>query len=146
VGNEAVSDIQTFTTATDTRPPQIENLRVEGSTSVVSTGANQQAYAQLVISWDTDEPSTSQVEIGEGTGTTYAQRSQEDRNMTTNHIVILSNLTPSKVYHLRAISKDIGGNIGYSLDTVTITPKSTDSALDLVIGNLSEVFGFLRGL
>jgi len=147
IGNEALSDIQTFTTATDTRPPQITNLRIEGTTnSTTSGGASQEVYAQLVVSWDTDEPSTSQVEIGEGSGNTYAQKSQEDVNGTTNHIVITSNLTPSKVYHLRALSRDEVGNVGQSLDTVTITPKSTDSALDLVVGNLSEVFGFLGGL
>ena len=58
-------------------------------------------------------------------------------------MVLISGLTPSKVYHMRAISTDKAGNITKSIDTVTITPKATDSALDLVISNLGEAFGFL---
>jgi hypothetical protein len=63
--------------------------------------------------------------------------------LTTNHVIIISNLTPSKVYHLRTLSKDKAQNTGQSVDTVTITPKSSRSALELVIGNLSDIFGIL---
>lgn len=142
VGNEATSDAQRFTTSTDTRPPSIVDMKVEGT--VQQTASGQEQTAQLVVSWNTDEPATSQVEFGEGTGTSYSQKTQEDKNETYNHVVVISNLSPSKVYHLRALSKDSGGNEGVSIDTVTITPKATDNALDLVISNLSEVFGFLR--
>jgi hypothetical protein len=145
-GNEAVSDTQSFTTSTDTRPPQVMNLRIEGSSDIQgssSSGSVEDAKSQLVVSWDTDEPATSQVEFGEGTGTTYTQKTQEDTNLTTNHVIIISNLTPSKVYHLRTLSKDKAQNTGQSVDTVTITPKSSRSALELVIGNLSDIFGIL---
>lgn len=146
IGNEASSDTQKITTATDTRPPVISNLKIEGQVIPPVGGAGQESSAQLVVSWDTDEPATSQVEFGEGTGDTYAQKTQEDTNLTMNHLVVMSNLTPSKVYHLRAIAKDKAGNEGKSIDSVTITPKSTQSALDLVVGNLSEVFGFLGNI
>jgi len=139
VGNEAESDQQTFTTATDTRPPVIGNLKVEGTIQ----GTGEEAKAQLLVSFNTDEPATSQVEFGEGTGTTYSQKTQEDADLTNNHLVIVPNLSPSKVYHLRAIAKDKAGNETKSVDTVSITPKATESALNLVITNLSEVFGFL---
>ena len=146
IGNEAVSDPQRFTTATDTRPPQISELHVEGAAIPPTTTAAQESTAQLIVSWNTDEPGTSQVEFGEGTGTTYSSKTQEDGNLTYNHLVIISGLTPSKVYHLRAISKDEAGNVGNSTDTVTITPKATENALNLVIISLQEVFGFLGGL
>lgn len=142
-GNEAVSDTYTFTTATDTRPPQIINLKVIGGTIPPVGFAAGEIKAQLVVTWDTDEPATSQVEFGEGAGTSYSQKSQEDGNLTTNHTIILSGLTPSKVYHLRAISKDAAGNEINSVDMTTIAPKATKSALDLVLENLSAVFGFL---
>lgn len=146
VGNEALSDSQRFTTATDTRPPQIMNLKIEGSVEPSSSGNSNQSTAQLVVSWDTDEPATSQIEFGEGTSNNYSQKTQEDTNLTNNHLVIISNLTPSKVYHLKAHSKDKMGNDGSSIDTVTITPKSVSSAFDLVVGNLTDVFGFLKGI
>ena len=143
VGNQASSDVQTVTTQTDTRPPQVSALKVEGGVVPQTSTAGQESTAQLVISWNTDEPSTSQVEFGEGTGSTYAQKTQEDTNLTVNHLVVISNLTPSKVYHVRALSKDKAGNEGKSIDTVTITPKATKNALDLVLTNLGSVFGFL---
>lgn len=146
IGNEASSDSQRLTTATDTRSPQISELHVEGSNIPQVTQTAQEQTAQLIVSWNTDEPATSQVEFGEGTGTSYSQKTQEDSNLTFNHIVIISNLTPSKVYHLRSISKDKVGNVGNSIDTVTITPKATENALNLVITNLQGAFGFLGGM
>jgi len=146
IGNQAVSDLYKFTTAIDSRPPSISGVKVEGSNIPAVTTTGQESMAQLIITWATDEPATSQVEFGEGTGSTYSQKTQEDTNLTTNHLVIISNLTPSKVYHLRAISKDKVANLSNSIDTVTITPKATDNALDLVITNLSQVFSFLGGL
>ncbi len=141
-GNEAKSDPQHFTTATDTRPPQISEVNVEG-TVATRGGKNSEAEAeaQLVVSWTTDEQSTSQVEYGEGTGATYAQKTQEDTNLVTNHTVIISGLTPSKVYHLRIISRDKAGNVGNSIDTVAITPKATANALDLVVTSLRSILG-----
>jgi N-acetylneuraminic acid mutarotase len=139
MGNEATSGTLSFTTSADTRPPQVYDLEV--STEIIGSG--DEATAQLVVSYTTDEPATSQVEYGEGTGTSYAQKSQEDTTSSENHLVILSGLTPSKVYHLRAISKDAEGNIGYSIDKVVVTSSATDNALDLAIQNLVSIFSFL---
>ncbi len=139
-GNEATSDSQKFTTASDTRPPVISNLSVEGS-NAKQTKNSQSSSSQVVVSWNTDEAATSQVEFGEGSGSTYSQKTQEDSNLTYNHLVVISGLTPSKVYHLRAVSKDSAGNEADSIDTATITPKAVDNALDLVVGNLRSIFG-----
>ena len=144
IGNEAKSDPQSFTTSTDTRPPQILDLSVEASNIPPVGRAGEESSAQLIVSWNTDEPSTSQVEYGEGTGNTYSSKTQEDQNLTYNHLVVISNLTPAKVYHLRAMSRDKASNLGESIDTVTITPKPVDNAFDLVISNLREVFGFIK--
>jgi len=144
-GNEARSDKQTFTTATDTRPPRITNLKIESSTTKVSSGTNEK-LAQLIVSWTTDEPATSQVEFGEGAGISYPQKTQEDATYKVNHLVIISNLPTSRVYHVRALSNDSALNTGKSQDTVTITPKGGDDALELVTRNLMESFGFLRNI
>ncbi len=142
LGNEAVSDAQRFTTATDTRPPQIMNLKlITGTIPPVGFVAGE-ITSQIIVSWDTDEPATSQVEFGQGAGTSYSQKTQEDGNLTNNHTVIISNLTPSQVYHLRVISKDKAGNETKGIDNVIIASKATKSALDLVVKNLSEAFSF----
>ena len=141
-GNEALSDPQRFTTATDTRPPQVIDVNVEGTVSVKkSESSDEQAEAQIIVSWTTDEASTSQVEYGEGTGSNYPQKTGQDDNLVTNHTVIISGLTPSKVYHLRVVSRDKAGNVGNSIDTVAITPKATANALDLVITSLRSILG-----
>jgi len=142
VGNEALSDPQTFTTATDTRPPTLANLKVDP----VIQGAGQEATAQLVISWDTDELATSQVAYGEGTTGTLSTKTQRDVNLTYNHLVVVPNLQPSKVYHVKALSQDDASNEAESVDRVVITPKAAESALNLVVSNLSKAFGFLGNL
>ena len=146
LGNEASSDLQRFTTSTDTRPPKILNLKVIGGTIPPVGFAAGEVKAQLIVTWDTDEPATSQVEFGQGSGTDYSQKSQYDGNITTNHTVILSGLVPSQVYHFRALSVDSAGNTATSVDTATIAPKATRSALDLVVKNLSEAFGFVKSI
>jgi len=138
LGNQATSTAQRLTTATDTRPATISNLQTEtGKGSVTDS-------AQLIVTWETDEPTTSQVEYGEGTGTSYGQKSQMDSNLTLNHTVVISGLTPGKVYHLRAIATDEARNTTESLDYVAITPKAVNSAIELVMSSLSAVFSFLR--
>lgn len=138
-GNEAVSDVHRFTTSTDTRPAKISNVKVEGSKSQGGT-----SQTQLVVTWTTDEPATSQVEFGVGSGGGYGQKTQEDSNLTTNHLVVIPNLTPSEVYHLRVISKDAADNESKSADVGTITPKAPNDAFSLVLANLAEVFSFLN--
>jgi len=139
-GNEAISEPQLITTASDTRPPQVLDLNVESEI----IGEGEEARAQLIVTFKTDEPASSQVEYGEGTGTSYSQKTQEDGSLKTNHLIVISGLTPAKIYHLRAIAKDEAGNLGESLDKVVVTPKATENALDLVLNNLQFAFGFLN--
>lgn len=138
-GNEAAGEIQQVTTSADTRPPQITDLKVEGEI----VGTDEVASAQLLVSFNTDEAATAQIEFGEGSGSTYSQKTQEDGTLTNHHLVVISGLTPGKVYHLRAISKDEFNNKAESIDKVVITPKATENALDLVMTNMSAIFGFL---
>lgn len=139
-GNEASSELLQVTTSADTRPPMITDLKVDGE--IIGTG--DEATAQLIVSYKTDEPSTAQIEFGEGSGSTYSQKTQEDGALTNSHLVVISELSPAKVYHLRAISKDEFGNKAESVDKVVITPKATENALDLVITSMSSIFGFLQ--
>ncbi|MCA9373123.1 hypothetical protein KC921_03450, partial [Candidatus Woesebacteria bacterium] len=139
VGNEAIGELQQISTSADTRPPLISDLRVEGEI----IGSGEEATAQLVVSYDTDEPATSQIEFGEGSGATYSQKTQEDSSPTNHHSIVISELLPAKVYHLRAISRDEFGNEAQSIDKVVVTPNATANALDLVISNMSSIFGFL---
>jgi|GEM_PF-952652 len=141
-GNSAESVVKTLKTATDIRAPEIYNLAVDSTIG----GVGESARAQLNISWDTDEPASTQVEYGEGTGGVYRATTQEDPNRTANHMVTIPGLKPGTIYHFRVVSKDKAGNIGYSEDTVIITPRATKDALNLVIQSLGRTFSFLNNV
>jgi hypothetical protein len=141
-GNEATPSKVDFKTSADMRPPQISDLSAE----TVVNGVGDQATGRVIVSWNTDEPSSSQVEYGEGTGSDYPSKTQDDPNLTLNHSVTVSELKPGNVYHLRVITKDKIGNLGESYDNVVVMPKATKSALDLVVGSLSKSFSFFSNL
>ncbi|MCA9391807.1 DUF2341 domain-containing protein [candidate division WWE3 bacterium] len=139
-GNIATSDLQIYSTPFDTRPPKISDIVVE--TAILGSG--QEATAQIIVSWKTDENATSQVEYGEGVGgTTYPNKTVEDGVLTNSHVVIISDVVPSKPYHLRVVSRDGALNDAASSDYAVITGRATDSVLDLIIFNLQDTFGWL---
>lgn len=141
-GNEAVSESVTLKTAVDTRPPVISNITVESSI----IGFGEDAKGQIVVSWETDEMSSSQVIYGLGaSGTEYSYRTQEDNSLTTQHIVIISDLKPSSSYHFSVISKDSAGNKSNSIDTAVLTEQATASVVDVVIKSLQNSIGWIFG-
>ncbi len=107
-GNLAVSDERTFTTsgvAPDTTPPVISDVSVSDVTD-----------DSAVISWITDEPSTSQVEYW----VTTSSLSPLDPSLVTSHSVTLTDLTPEATYHYKVKSADATGNLAVS-DEYTFT-------------------------
>jgi hypothetical protein len=137
-GNLATSDTQTFHTALDTRPPKISNINIEPSIR----GVGAEARGQVVVSWTTDEPSTSQVAFGEGTNiTTFTNRTAEDTLLTTEHIVIVSDLPTSKVYSLQPVSRDKAGNAGEGDVKSAIVGRASDSVLTIILNTLRRIFG-----
>lgn len=144
LGNKAVSDSLVFTTATDTRPPVIENVKVEGTLLSRNVQIDRSRSAQLIISWETDEPSSSRIEYGEGTSGSFSSSTQTDSELRTDHLVIISGLTPSKVYNLKILSVDQASNIGTLGPVISITPKSSNSVYDTVFKSLANIFSFFQ--
>jgi len=142
-GNVATSETISYDTPFDTRPPKISNITIE--TSINGVGAD--AKAQIIVSWRTDENATSQVEFEPGVGgETYSKKTVEDATLTNSHVVIISDIESSRPYHLRAVSRDGARNTTFSNDQAVITGKVSESALDLIIGNLQESFGWLGSI
>lgn len=137
LGNVATSDEQVFHTGLDTRPPIISDVSVQPS--IRGTGAS--AQGQLIISWKTDKPGTSQVAFGEGSSGSYSAKTAEDSDLVNNHVVVVSNLSTSEVYHLQAISQDAEGIRGVSTDQTTIIGQASDNALSIVFNALQSIFG-----
>lgn len=137
-GNQVVSDSQDYQTPFDTRPPVIDNIEVESS--IRGTGAD--ARGQVVVSWTTDEPSTSQVAYGEGSSpASYNNKTAEDSALSTQHIVIISDLPTSKIYSVEPLSKDAAGNVAVGHRQTTIIGHATDSILTIILNSLRKIFG-----
>src|SRR5574341_1140943 len=129
-GNLALSGDTTFTTlaAPDTTPPTISGV-VASSTGATST----------VITWSTNEPSTSVVDYG--LGTSYGSTST-DATLVTSHSRTLIGLTASTTYHFRVRSADAAGNASSSTDFVFTTsalPDTTPPTLsNITAGSLTS--------
>ena len=137
-GNLASSDRQQFKTALDTRPPGIKDISVE--VTVKGTGA--EARGQVVVSWTTDEPSTSQVAYAEGSNATvFNNKTAVDEALTTEHLVIVSDLPTSKLYSVKPLSKDKAGNEGGGEVQSAIVGRASDSVLTIILNTLQNIFG-----
>ncbi len=137
LGNVAVSDPQEFRTALDTRPPKAFDINTESS--IRGTGA--EARGQIIVTWKTDEPSTSQVSYGVGAGSSATTKTAEDARLTTDHIVIISDLSTSSVYNVQAISADKAGNKVVSTDQSVVVGRGTDNIFSIIFGALQKIFG-----
>ncbi len=92
----------TFTTArADARPPAIR---------AVSAFSLPDGTAR--VAWRTDEPSTSRVRFGAAPG--RLARDRVDSDVTTRHLVVLTELLPNRTYWLRVGSTDASGNASSS--------------------------------
>ncbi len=92
----------------DTTPPLISNI---SSSFIVANSA--------IISWDTNELSNSQIEYGLSSG--YGFQTGLFPNLINYHVINLSNLSSTIVYHYRVISTDANGNKAVSGDKTFIT-------------------------
>ncbi|GEM_PF-750034 len=92
----------------DTAAPEISHVQV---TAVNANSAT--------ITWETNEPATSQIEYG--LTTDYGILTPRSAVAVTNHAVTLSRLASGAVYHFRARSFDLAGNQAASGDYIFVT-------------------------
>lgn len=135
-GNIATSDRQVFHTALDTRPPKITKVTIEPSVK----GSGVDARGQLIVSWHTDEPATSQVSFDDGKGGTTS-RTNEDAALVTDHVVVVSDLSPAQVYSVIATSRDKASNSVQSTTQSAIVGRASDSIFAIIFNALQQIFG-----
>jgi hypothetical protein len=130
------------TTLVDTIPPIIESFKVESSLVAGRTDR-----ARSVVSWKTDELSTSIVYYEEGSGSPdkpLANKQQDTSILVTNHVIILSALKPGTIYRFQITSADEAGNRTTLPIRTIITPKQDESIVDVIFKNFDETFNFLK--
>jgi len=80
--------------------------------------------SSAIISWGTDKPANSLIELATeaeynlNKSKPYTETRGEAEELTTSHIVVLSNLAPSTTYHYKLKSKSQVGPIAQSKDFV----------------------------
>jgi peroxiredoxin len=92
------------------------------------------------ISWQTDQPATSQLEYG--TTDAYGSATPLDEKLTTSHSVTLAGLKPSTAYHFKVKSKDASGNEVASQDQPFTTRSTVSAAAEIgtEVGQLAPDF------
>ena len=140
-GNEATGDPLTYETPFDTRAPKISNIQTESSNNVNLGNVDK---SQIAVSWQTDEPASSQVLYGTGIGGDYTNKSTEDKTYKTDHLVIISDLTPSTAYHLQVVSADKSNNISKSENVIVVSPEVVKSPLQLILQTIRKAFGWIK--
>src|SRR3989304_5988479 len=105
---------KTISGTADTTAPVLSNITTG---SITSSGA--------VITWTTDEQSTSQIE--HGTTTSYGSSTTLDSTLVTSHSVSISGLSSWTTYHFMVKSQDSAGNLSVSSDLTftTLAPPDT---------------------
>jgi hypothetical protein len=93
--------------------------------------------AAIRVSWKTDEPTKSVVEYGTTTG--YGS-SVTDDTLRTTHVVQISGLTSSTIYHARIIATDDSLNATTTADLQDTTTVPTPPLLTIWQGN-DQTFG-----
>lgn len=137
-GNLATSGQQTWRSTVDTRPPVIANFSAS-ATALQSSGNDK---AQIIVTWKTDEPATTQVSYTQKGSKAKPKTTALDAEPTTLHTVIISNLNLSDIYTIQPISRDMAGNSSYGTKSAVVTPDKETSVLDTVLNALQRVFWF----
>ncbi len=137
-GNLATSGNQTWRSDVDTRPATISDVSISVSTIAGTNGQK----AQMIVIWNTDEPSTTQVEYGTMASGKMDKSTPLDTEPTTNHIAIISGLNLADIYQVQFSSKDLSGNTSYSSKTLVVTPDKQESLLDRTLNLMLGAFRF----
>ncbi|MBU3999902.1 fibronectin type III domain-containing protein, partial [Patescibacteria group bacterium] len=143
--NNNLAELSPFEVQTgiDIVPPEIVQVR---SQAAILSGAEDKV--QAIISWKTNELSTSQAlwDLGTTKGDTLANTTKLDSNLTTNHISVITSFKPGTVYRFRVASSDKFGNISISSDYSILTPIRRQSVVQMIMSNFEKIFGWTRNL
>jgi hypothetical protein len=130
-GNEGTAASLSFTC--HARPPIISETHV----------SEYPLYSCTNIYWETDEPSTSQLEYGETAD--YGYSTLLDENLVTSHRLALRNLEENTSYHFRVRSKDSFSNEAISEDQTFTAIGNPDRVYTSLTGG-SEVISMVKEL
>lgn len=133
--------IPTFSTSEDDLPPLIYSVKTD---SAISTG--KESKIQSIITWLTNEPSTSQVYYQKGIigmDKPLANMTKLDSTYTKKHVVVITSFDLGTVYSFRVESTDSGGNVSLSKVYTILTPRHRESVFQVIMSNVEDIFGWV---
>lgn len=114
-GQLVTKEIPTYSTSKDDLPPIIYQVQTE---SALSPG--KESRVQTVISWLTNEPSTSRVYFEKGISQKegFAEKTQLENNFSKKHVIVITKFDPGAVYSFKVESIDSAGTQAYQKYTL----------------------------
>ena len=112
--------------------------------AALSPGKN--TKVQTIISWRTNEPSTSRVYYQKGVigkDQELSEITKLDTNYTKKHVVVITKFDPGTAYSFRAESIDSGGNASLSKIHTVLTPRQKESVFQVIMNNMEDIFGWV---
>jgi len=143
-GNLALETITGFSTSEDDLPPVIQYIKA--NSTIFFDESNK---IQTIISWTTNEPSTSRVYYQEGVQGSEVELSESTNlsvNYTREHVMVISDFKPGTVYSFRVESIDSGGNESLSKVNTFMTAKKQESIIQIILDILANIFGWIKKL
>jgi hypothetical protein len=143
-GQAVVKRIPSFSTTDDNLPPQITQVQTE---SALSPG--KESNVQTIISWVTNEPANGLVFYQKGAGAANDanwDKTTLDPNYTKKHVAVITKFTAGAIYKFKIQSSDSGGHTATSKIYTVLTPKQSQTVIDVIMKNTQDVFGWTKGL
>lgn len=143
-GNVANESLAKFSTSEDDLPPVLSNIKTDSTVFL-----DRSSKTQTIISWLSNEPSTSRVYYQEGVhgGTAVLSESTDlNNNYTKEHVMVITKFKPGVVYSFRVESIDSGGNVVKSSPHTFMTAKKKDSIIQIIMNILENTFGWMKKL
>ncbi len=148
-GQTVESDKVYFTTMIDTEAPIIEYVQTD--MALISKGDS--SRVQAVITWKTDELSSTELIFTEGaarnlelevSSSSDATIIKGEKTLTKKHVLVVTDFKPGTVYTFKAKSIDESGNVSHSKDYTVLAPSKKESVLQVIMGTFEDTFGWLK--
>jgi len=143
-GNTATENLERFSTSEDDLPPEISHIKADSTIFI-----DRNNKIQTVVSWITNEPSTSRIHFQEGVhggDVEMSEATELNTNYTKEHVMVINKFKPGIVYSFRAESIDSGGNVTMSKVHTFMTAKKKDSIIQIIMKILEDTFGWVKKL
>jgi len=143
-GQKIVKRIPNFTTANDDLPPNIYQVRTESALSLGS-----KIKVQSIISWLTNEPTTGEVMYQKGIVNADSKNwemVEPDKSYSKKHVAVVTKFEPGTVYSFIIKSSDSGNNAAVSKVYTILTPRQSETVLQIITKNFEDIFGWTRRL